>query len=60
MTKALVCTVCKIENHDGIRSGISADEFCHKGPLEWSKEVLNTIEDARDMYIIEVIAESHF
>jgi len=44
--KAFICTVREIEYHDVVRSGIFADKFGDKGSREWTKEALETLEDA--------------
>jgi len=58
-TNALVCTVCEIEHHDFVSSGIFADEFREKDTWEWTKQVLFTLEEATDACMVEVIAASH-
>ena len=58
-TKAFVRTVGEIDNHDVISSGIFADEFSNKNPCEWTKQVLITLEEAMEAYMVVVIAESH-
>jgi len=30
-----------------------------KGPREWNKQALITLEEATEVYMIEVVAESH-
>jgi len=52
-------TVCNIEHHDVISSGISVYEFPDKHPCEWTKQALITIEKATEAYMVDVIAESH-
>jgi len=37
LTKEFVRTVCEIEHHDFISSGMFADEFLDNGPQEWTK-----------------------
>jgi len=56
--KAFIRTVCEIEHHDVISSGIFADEFGDKGPREWTKQALKTLEEATESYMVEVIAEA--
>jgi len=58
--KAFVRTFREIEHHDVFSSGIFGDEFHDKGPRGWTKEPLNTLEEARVLYMVEVIAESSF
>jgi len=53
-------TVCEIEHHDRLRSGIFAYEFREEGPRQWTKQALKTLEEAPEMYMIEAIAESSF
>jgi len=57
---AFVRIVREIEHHDVVSSGIVADEFRDKGPLEWAKQALKTLEEAMESYMVEVIAESSF
>jgi len=35
------------------------DEFPDKNPQEWTNQALLTSEEATDVYMVEVIAESH-
>jgi len=58
-TKAFVCTVCEIEHHDVVSSGIFADEFPDKSPREWTKLALITLEEATEAYMVEVTAKFH-
>jgi len=58
-TKAFVRTVCEIEHHDVVSSGIFADEFPDKRPHEWTKQALITLEEATEAYMVEVTAEFH-
>jgi len=58
-TKAFICTVHEIKHHDVVSSGIFADEFPDKYPQEWTKQVLITLEEATEVYMIEVTAEFH-
>jgi hypothetical protein len=55
--KGFVCTVCKIEHHDVVSSGIFVDIFPDKRPCEWTKHAVITVEEATEAYIIEVTAE---
>jgi len=58
-TKAFVCIVCEVEDHNVVSFGIFADEFCDKHSREWTKQALITLEEATEAYMVEVIAESH-
>jgi len=57
-TKAFIGTVREIEHHHIVSSGIFADIFCDKGPWEWTKQTLKTLEEATESYMVEVIAEA--
>jgi len=57
--KAYICTVCDIIHHDTVIFGIIMDEFPNKHPHKWTKQILNTLEDANEAYMVAVIAESH-
>jgi histone H3/H4 len=35
-------------------------EFRDKGPREWIKQALQTLEEATELYMVEVIAEASF
>jgi len=50
--------VREMEHHDVVSSGIVADEFRDKGPREWTTQALNTLEEATELYMVEVIAEA--
>jgi len=50
----------KLNIKDVVTSGISADEFRENGPWEENKQDLNTLEEATELYIVEVIPESSF
>jgi len=58
-TKTFVHTVCDIEHHDVVSSGICADEFSDKNPREWAKQAFTTFEEALEEYMVEVMAESN-
>jgi hypothetical protein len=60
LTKAIVRTVCKIEHHDVVRSRIFRDAFPDKPSHECTKQALIILEKAMDVYMVEVIAESHY
>jgi len=49
-------TVHKIDHHDVVSSGIFADEFFDKHPCEWTMQALITLEEATEVYMVEVIA----
>jgi len=52
--------VHEIEHHDVISTGIFVEGFCDKGPQEWTKQALKTLEEATESYMVEVIAEPSF
>jgi len=56
---AIVRTVHEITHHDEVSSGIFADEFSDKHPRQWTKQAFITLEEATEVYIVEVIAEFH-
>jgi hypothetical protein len=58
--KACVHTVHEIEHYEVVSSGIFVDDFRDKGPREWTKQALKTLEEATELYMVEVIAESSF
>jgi len=58
-TKAFVHTLCKIAHHDVVSSRTFADEFLDKHPQEWMKQMLITLEEATEAYMVELIAKSH-
>ena len=58
-SKAFIRTVREMEHHDVVSSGILADEFPDKHPCEWTKEALIALKEAKEAYMVEVIAESH-
>ena len=58
--KAFVRIVREIEPHNYISSEIFADRFPHKHLHEWMKHALITSEEATEVYMVEVIAESHY
>jgi hypothetical protein len=55
-----VRTIREIENHGVVSSGILADDFPDQGPWEWTKQALNTLEEATETYMVEVIAAASF
>ena len=58
-TYTFVLTVSKIEHHDVVSGWIIADAFPDKGPHEWTKEALITLEKITEAYMVKVIAEIH-
>jgi len=58
-TKIFVWIVSEINHHDVVSSGIFADECSDKQPQERTKQAIPTLEDAPDLYLLNVIAESH-
>jgi len=42
-----------------VSSGIFLEEFRYQPPCEWTKHTLNTLVDGTEMYMVQVIAESH-
>jgi hypothetical protein len=59
LTKAFAHTVCKIEHHDVVTSGIFADELPDKHSQEWTKQALITLKEATEAYMLQVTAEFH-
>jgi hypothetical protein len=59
LNKAFVVTVRAIEHHDVVYCGIFVDQFHDKHPLEWTKQALSTLEDATEVYMVKVVANSH-
>ena len=57
---AFIRMVRAIERHDVVISGIFGDEFRDKGPREWTKQALKTLQEATESYMVEVIAEASF
>jgi len=58
-TTAYISTLCEIKHHDVVTSGIFAYDFPDKHPREWTKQASITLQEAAEVYIVEVIAESH-
>jgi hypothetical protein len=58
-TKAFVHTVQEIKHHDVVSCGIFAVEFPDKCPCDWTKQALITLEQATEVYMVEVIAKFH-
>jgi len=59
LTMAFVRTVSEIKCCDVVSSGIVADEFRDNHPCEWTKQALISLEEATEVYMVEVFAESH-
>jgi len=57
-TEAFFRTVREIGHCDVLSSGIMEDEVWYKSPQEWTKRALNTVEEAMELYMVQVIAES--
>jgi len=49
----------KSKHHDAVGLGILADEFHDKHPRKWMNQDLITSEEAKEVYMVEVIAQSH-
>ena len=47
-------------HYDVVSCGIFAHEFRDKGPREWTKQALTTLEEATESYMVEVIAKASF
>jgi len=58
-TKAFLRTVRNMLHHDVVNSGIFRGECPNKYPCEWTKDVLITLDEATEAYMVQVIAESH-
>jgi hypothetical protein len=58
-TKPFVRTVYKIQHHNVVNCGMFTDEFPDKHPREWTKQVLITLEEATEAYMVEVTAKFH-
>jgi hypothetical protein len=58
--KAVIRTVHDIKHPHLISCGIFMDEFSDKGPWEWTKQALKTLEEAIESYMGEVMAEASF
>jgi len=53
-------TVREIDHHNVVSSGIFADKFGDKRRRECTKKALNTLEEATEANMVEVVADSHF
>jgi len=60
LTTGSVRTVCGIDHLDPVPFGIVGDKLCHDGSREWTNQALNSLEEASEAYMVEVIAKSHF
>jgi len=49
-----------MEHHNLISSGIFSENFRDKGSREWTEEAWKTLEEATELYMVEVIADSSF
>jgi len=58
-TKAFVCIVHEMDNHDVVSSVIFLDGFSDRHPREWTKQASITLEEATDACMVEVPAESY-
>jgi hypothetical protein len=59
-TQPFVRTVHNIEHCDVVNCGIFAHQFPDTRPWEWTKQVVKTLEEDMESYIVEVIAEYSF
>jgi len=59
-TKPFLHTVCEIEHRDDAGFWIFAEEFGGKRPWEWTKPALKILGKATELYMVQIIAESHF
>jgi hypothetical protein len=59
LMNVFVCIVREIDHDDVVSSGCFADEFPDKNSCRWTKQALLTFDAAIEVYIVEVIAESH-
>ena len=59
LMEVFVGTVCKFEHHYGISSLGLVYELHVRHPRQWMKQALNTLEEPMELYMVEVIAESH-
>ena len=59
LTLSFVRTLCEIDHHDVVSSGIIADKIPGKLPRAWTKQALITLEKATEAYMVEVFTKSH-
>jgi len=60
LTKAFGRRVSEMEHRDVVLYGMFPAEICDMHPQEWTKQALQTSEDAVELCLVEVIPESHF
>jgi hypothetical protein len=48
-----------MEHHDVVSPGIFIDKFPDKHPQEWMKQALFTLEQATEVYMVELTAKFH-
>jgi len=58
-TKAILRKVHEIEHHDVVSSEIFADEIRDKHPRDWMKQSSIALEEATEVYMVEVMAAFH-
>ena len=58
-TRTFVSKVREIIHHDVVSYGIFADQFPEMHPREWKKQALITLEEATEVYMVEILATSH-
>ena len=56
--KGFIITVREIEHQDVVSSGLVIEELSDNNPWEWTKQASTTLEEATEMYKVEVQAES--
>jgi len=59
LTNTFVHTVHPVVYYPVVSNRILAGKFPDKHPHEWTKQALNTLGEAAEAYIVEVIAKSH-
>jgi len=59
LARIFFCTLCVVEHHDVVSSGILTHEFQDRCPREWMQQASHTLEDATEAYMVEVIAKFH-
>jgi hypothetical protein len=59
-TKVSARPVCELGQHHANSSAIFVDEFRDNRPWEWAKPASITFEMATEVYMVEVIAKSHY
>jgi hypothetical protein len=58
-TKAVVSIVSEFKHHDDVSCEIFTDKLHDAYPQEWTRKALDTVDDAIEMYVVEVIAKYH-